>query len=1566
MKKASVLLLILYLSISYSSAQIYRGSTTLSSFTNEAIDVESDAAGNLYVAGYFSGGTSFVLGAPQVNSQGNTDIYVSKFNSSGTLIWVKTFGGSFSDKPTDLAIDNLGNIIVTGQYFGQVNFGGTILSSANSSKDIFLVKMDPSGTVLWATTEGGIGSENALGVTVDALNNIVLTGQYLGSSVIAAQTLTSVVDPTTGTSNYDMFVSKYSSSGMAQWVKTGTAKYAERGFAVATDSQNNIFITGQFSDTLTLAGTVFNNTSNNVGLIAKFSTSGTLLWMNTLIAGSVSPYDLEINSLDEPVIVGDFLGTMIYTAGASTTTITAPDSKKIFALKISNSGTHIWNKTSSSLSDLSARAISIDASNNIYLTGYFKCGWTEFQTLPNPQSTFNSVGFRDAYLMSVSNLGVINYVKTFGSKENDEGSGIAFDSGERPVICGSHTENLNIPITTVITDYQGTASPFDFSLILGSPTTMGHAILDGDLTTNSFLTNAVHSGTPDYVYYYNLPLDSIQGNLIPLTDTVYFCIQTTLQYNPKTSDSYGPDYSYLWNNGSTENPLDISQTGMYIVTVQRKDGCVSTKDTIYGVLNPTPPIPLMTDNLGIAVGAPSYPSYQLCYPDTVTIWYNNLCAGCSILIGPTGVTDTLPHIYTQGGPYVVTVSNGLCTNSGEFWIVMDSIQPFTPIEPYLFFIEDPDQNDTITICYGDTLEVHAYDSIGNPLLPIIGQFLTQPIDYYYFSNTPSDLPYSGIGDGVFNYHFRPDTAGWFVINYLIIIGFDNECGLDTLQYTISDSIYISMPPRLNPNIIISAEDSLCPSSTTYLTATPAFSNFVWSGPNVAFVTPGNDSAQVTQAGTYHYTGMLLDSLTGCITDLDYIYELIEKQAPSILLNPIDGVICPGDSIIMTVPNIYTTYNWLDPNGNSPSSTNSLISDIPGFYFCNVVDSNGCTLTSTPAELTQFTIPGLTVSPQSILCENEPVFILATFVGSPVITWINPASAGNATELTANLPGTYICQIEQCGITTIDSVQIIDGTFTITLTATDTVLCYGDTAFLSVDPGYDSYSWVHNSDMINTNTATTSGYYSVAVTNQFGCIQYSDTLTILSAPFAYLTAVEDTTLCYGESVTLIDNGFTPVFWYNQDTNFLASAPTYTTPPLFQSTTVYSAYNSPGCPQAFQQINITVIPELINPQIIGNTILCPGDSSILTLNPSQLYGDWYINNIFISNDTFITAYASSAIPNQLIKLIISNNCFSDSVFQQITSVQSPVLNLGSDTLRICGNNTQTLQANSGLDSLLWTTSTTTLFANQIIIDSTFPNNNYIFAFGEDSNGCASNLDSVLVLVSDPLQIDISVSPTICLEDVVILSATTNSNIVTWSGPFGIVNNHVFSFTLNGNEGTYIVKAIDSIGCVWTNSVDIFATGANHYGFPDTIDCFTDWLNVQIATGEFDFTFPVDILIDTLTMTDNMNYTITSSNSFGCEVTYTLFVIKVICDLTIPNVITPNGDGINDFFLIDYAHKRLNDRLLILNRWGNVVYESENSDNGWDGGDLHDGVYTYLYYTDTKDSSASIEHGFVHITR
>ena len=159
--------------------------------------VTSDSAGNIYVTGYTSGSLD------GNNSAGNKDIFLVKYNSSGSKQWTKQLGSSSAEIGQGVTSDSAGNIYVTGYTSGSLD-GNT----SAGDKDIFLVKYNSSGSKQWTKQLGSSSTEIGQGVTSDSAGNIYVSGYTSGS-----------LDGNTSAGNNDIFLVKYNSSGTKQWTK---------------------------------------------------------------------------------------------------------------------------------------------------------------------------------------------------------------------------------------------------------------------------------------------------------------------------------------------------------------------------------------------------------------------------------------------------------------------------------------------------------------------------------------------------------------------------------------------------------------------------------------------------------------------------------------------------------------------------------------------------------------------------------------------------------------------------------------------------------------------------------------------------------------------------------------------------------------------------------------------------------------------------------------------------------------------------------------------------------------------------------------------------------------------------------------------------------------------------------------------------------------------------------------------------------------------------------------------------------------------------------------------------
>jgi len=141
--------------------------------------VAVDAAANVFVTGSFEGSIAF--GGPTLTSAGNFDVYLVKLDALGNHLWSKQFGDASAQFAYGVASDAAGNVVVAGSQSGAVDYGGGTLT-ANGATDAFVARFDPSGNHVWSHTHGDAANQRAYAVQMDTAGDIVLTGSF-GSNI---------------------------------------------------------------------------------------------------------------------------------------------------------------------------------------------------------------------------------------------------------------------------------------------------------------------------------------------------------------------------------------------------------------------------------------------------------------------------------------------------------------------------------------------------------------------------------------------------------------------------------------------------------------------------------------------------------------------------------------------------------------------------------------------------------------------------------------------------------------------------------------------------------------------------------------------------------------------------------------------------------------------------------------------------------------------------------------------------------------------------------------------------------------------------------------------------------------------------------------------------------------------------------------------------------------------------------------------------------------------------------------------------------------------------------------
>jgi hypothetical protein len=217
-----------------------------------------DGNANVYLTGLYNGTASFgaTPSLQSITSRGNSDIFISKYNSSGTLEWVKTSGSSIqNDQGDKIAVNSAGTeIYLAGRFGGTILFGTGLGSNSLTSAgnfDIVLAKYDGSGTLGFAIRAGGGNNDFVEAMTVETNGNLYFTGESGHSNCAFTSNSPSVqnfiLNATCGTSS--CFIAKYNNLGILQFVVATTNGSGIDGFRM-THLNGKTWVIGDFSNTV--------------------------------------------------------------------------------------------------------------------------------------------------------------------------------------------------------------------------------------------------------------------------------------------------------------------------------------------------------------------------------------------------------------------------------------------------------------------------------------------------------------------------------------------------------------------------------------------------------------------------------------------------------------------------------------------------------------------------------------------------------------------------------------------------------------------------------------------------------------------------------------------------------------------------------------------------------------------------------------------------------------------------------------------------------------------------------------------------------------------------------------------------------------------------------------------------------------------------------------------------------------------------------------------------------------------------------------------------------------------
>jgi gliding motility-associated-like protein len=1046
----------------------------------------------------------------------------------------------------------------------------------------------------------------------------------------------------------------------------------------------------------------------------------------------------------------------------------------------------------------------------------------------------------------------------------------------------------------------GGATTYAWSPAVGLSATTGIVVTANPSSTETYTVTGTGAGgctaTQTVVVTVNpIPIVSI----IPSGPTT-FCSggSVGLTAGGATTYTWNPAVGLSATTGAavTANP---TTTKTYTVTGTSASGCIATQ-TVTITVTPTPTVSVAPGSPTICPGG----NVNLIASGATTYAWSPSTALSATTGTPVNATPTVTTTYT------VTGTTGACTSNANVVVTVASSLNVTVTPP------------APSVCAGGSIILNANGAATYSWKPATGLSCTT-------CSNPTATPGSTIT---------------YTVN-----GASGSC---------ADSAKVTITVNPTPTISVSPPvPTVCAGGTITLTASGT-ANYTWS-PSTGLSATTGSVVNATLASTQTYTVVGTNG-SGCTDTTNVNVAVGPGPSVNISITGISPAVCGGDTIGMIASGA-NTYTWSPATGLNVTTGVYVIAS-PGItttYTVTGTDAGGCTGTATQV-ITIYPTPTVTITPSATtMCSSDSVTLSAA--GASTYTW-SPSTGLNTTtgpNVTAK-PGSTITYTvsgkSASGCTSTDSIVItVTPTPTVIVTPNTAGICNGDSVVLNASGG-TTYTWSPGTGL-NTTTGTTvtaipASNTTYTVTGINGGCNSTATAAITVGSLVVGASAVSPTVCSGGSTIINAIGATNYTWSpGTGLNATTGASVTATPTVTTTYTLTGTSGASCTDSTMVTITVAAIPT-VTVSASSNSV-CSGTSVILTAGGATTYTWAPAASLSTSTGSPITV-TPAASTTYTVYGTTAGGC-SDSAVTSITVNTTPTVTIsssGNDS--ICNGQSITLSATSGAGNYVWSNGATT---SSITVS---PGSSTIYSVVAGSGACIDSAKQ-LVFVYPPFAVTMK-SDSVCVGGQAIVNVTATGGkpgyVYTWGsglgtgpGPKAVIISSVSPY--------YVCTVSDGCGDVISDSSMVYTYPTPKASFtpsPDTVEAgqFIGFVNSSTGATTYYWTFG-----DGGSDTNKQPYylyninpgpyvvTLTASNG-GCKdsVSDTVFVIQTIY---IPNVFTPNGDGINDVFHVTIGGMKTYS-IEIFNRWGEKVFIADSPEIDWDGMSMggvaeSDGTYYYL---------------------
>ncbi len=661
----------------------------------EGKDCATDLNDNVYLTGFTYSTTSISSGGHQNTINGSSDVFLVKFDSTGSRLWGTYYGGSGVDNGYVCTTDDSGNVYVAGRTESPTGMGvGGHQALAGSNLDAFLVKFNSAGLRLWGTYYGSTGYDRGYGCSTDKNGNVYLCGETSGG-----------LNTTPGTGQgsfggaWDAFLVKFNSLGTLQWANYFGGSGTDQGYDVAVDTALNVYLTGKTNSLNNIDSLAYQDSIGGSydGFLVKYDQNGLIEW-STYIGGAGLDFGLSCSVDDSShVFVAGIVGFQSFFSHKGFKD-TIEGIRDVFVSKYWSSGVLEWctyfggNGDEGAPGFYSPPKIMAIGKNAIFISGTTDSQNNLASGGPQNLPGFIPFGQDDGFIAKLNKRGQRIWATYFGSGSEEIGHGCAVDSKGNSYLCGTATHRNRQPLVLSggFKSTLPTSGLFgDAYLIKYSGCTTVSSFINVTTCNNYLWPISNKSYTKSGVYIQNI-LTSTNCD-----SAIYLNLQierdTTVQQIIKACNNF------RWSADS----VIYSQGGKYLAQLKSKVGCDSVVELTLDIVTMDTSISKAGSEIAANLAGVNYQ------------WLD-----CNNGHAPINGATQQQFTPLVNGSYAVQLTDTNCTDTSACYFVTDvSLNEFTK-NVGLQIYPNPTK-EIVTIYFSDLKNSFSYrlrNSIGQTIL----------------------------------------------------------------------------------------------------------------------------------------------------------------------------------------------------------------------------------------------------------------------------------------------------------------------------------------------------------------------------------------------------------------------------------------------------------------------------------------------------------------------------------------------------------------------------------------------------------------------------------------------------------------------------------------------------------------------------------------------------------------------------------------------------------------------------------------------------------------------------------